>query len=352
MPESSDYTPAPWATDSFADARAAYDTHVGRSYNDAVSADVKAADLLPDRLTTDAEAPIEIIIDETASMGDWPAVIFSKLPYVDHEAQFYFGKGNYAIGFGAFGDANCPERYALQMRPFAVEAELPARLKELVIEGGGGGQIMESSELAAFFVDQKVDIPNAVRPILIFITDEKAYDTVSPEQAKKWCKVDLHQRMTTRELFESLKSKWAVYVILKPYHAVSEGSGGEDSTNRAVRQFWENLVGEDHIALLPDPNRVVDVIFGIFGKETGKVEEFRKELEDRQLKDAGGDKKVKTVLKALMSIHRDVDANAPQLPKGKSMKLLPAGSSNSVTRRAPGTNTRRSKSLLGDDDKK
>lgn len=365
MPENNDYEPAPWAAkDTFASARATYDTHVGRSYADAVDAGVKASDLLLAKLTTDVAAPIVIISDETGSMGEWPATIFSKLGYVDHEAEFYFGKGNYAVAFGAFGDANCnpPELYPVQMRPFAVGSELAPRLKELVIEKKGGGQIKESSELAGCYVDQNIEIPNAVRPILIFITDEKAYETVNPDQAKQWCKADLHQRMSTRDLFDSLKSKWAVYVILKPYDATSEGSP-ETSTNQEVRLFWEGLVGKDHVLPLPDPARVVDVIFGIFGQETGKYEDFVAELKDRQLKDDGGEKKVKTVLTALSSLHRDAGTGAPKLTKDKSLKKLPAPAADgksvkklpppdtkSVTRRDPGTTTKRSKSLLGDDD--
>jgi hypothetical protein len=350
MPETSDYTPAPWAGDSFASARDTYDVHVGRSYDDARTKGLKASDLLPDKISTDARAPIVVLCDETGSMGDWPATIFSKLPYLDHEARFYFGE-DYAIAFGAFGDANCrePEEFPVQLRPFAKDKELQDRLKELIIEGGGGGQVMETSELAALYVDQNVSVPNAVRPILIIITDEKSYDTISPETAKQWAKVDLKERLTTRALFESLKNKWSVYLIRKPYNSGSSDS--ETSTDRGIREHWEELLGSDHIAFLPDASRVVDVIFGIFAQETGKVEEFRQELMDRQLKDVGGDKKVEIALKALVTIHRDADAE-PKLLPAPSLKKLPGpdDAQHSMTRRNPGDKTRRSKSLLGDDD--
>lgn len=341
MPEGNDYEPADWSrSDTFASARAVYDVHVGRSYDDALSKGVKASDLVPDKMTSDAGAPIVILCDQTGSMGTWPATIFSKLGYLDNEAQFYFGD-DYAIAFGAFGDANSTTRetYPVQMRPFATGADLKTRLTELVIEGKGGGQKMETSELAALYVDRNVCVPKAVKPILILITDEKAYATISPDQAKQWSKVTLEERLTTKALFESLMAKWSVYLIRKPY---TENSGDTESTDdRQIRLFWEEILGTERIAFLPDAARVVDVIFGIFAQETGKIPEFRKELTDRQLKDAGGQQKIDVALKALLTIHRDA------LP-GPSLKKLPAPPprENSLTRRDDGAKSQRSKKLL------
>jgi hypothetical protein len=345
MPEHSDYTPAPWAADSFVSARATYDTHVGRSYDDAVKKGITATDLVPASISTTARAPVVIFVDQTGSMGAWPATIFSKLGYLDHEAKFYFDD-DYAIAFGAFGDANHNEDYPLQIRPFAKEDELQTRLKELVIEGGGGGTMSESSELCALYADNNIEMPNAIRPILILITDEKCYETVNIDQAKQWAKVDLHQRITTKDLFESLKSKFSVYLIRKPYS--NSKSNDEDSRDRDIRLSWEKLLGADRIAYLPDASRVVDVIFGIFAQETGKVNEYRKELADRQLKDAGGDKKVETALKALLTIHSAHDAQTKKRIAGPAATKTEPGKTGteSVTRRDPNVTTKRSKSLL------
>jgi hypothetical protein len=345
MPEDYDYTPAPWsAGDSFASARATYDVHVRRSYNDAVDKGLKASDLLPARITTDVRAPLGIVCDETGSMGDSPATIFAKYPFLAHEVEYYLGP-SWAMMLGAFGDINhdsCepPEKYPVQMRPFAKDKEVADRLKELVIEKRGGGQTCESAELTALYIDRNVEIPNAVRPILIFITNEHAYSQITTEDAKRWCKVELEKTISTKEVFESLKAKWAVYVIRLPYGHCSEDN--EDSTNRSIREFWEKLVGDDHVAFLPDAARIVDVILGIFAREAGMIDEFEKELKDRQLKDVGGEMKVLTATKALKTIHRDHHANA-----GNSVKKLPDGDkSKSITHRGDGSKSQRSKSLL------
>src|SRR5262245_45615202 len=105
MAETSDFTPADWsAGHPFSDARKAYDAHAGRSYADAAAKGVRSADLVPESVTTDSPSPVVILCDVTGSMGEWPATIFSKLPYLDHEAKEYLGEG-VEFCFGAIGDA-------------------------------------------------------------------------------------------------------------------------------------------------------------------------------------------------------------------------------------------------------
>jgi HPt (histidine-containing phosphotransfer) domain-containing protein len=86
------------------------------------------------------------------------------------------------------------------------------------------------------------------------------------------------------------------------------------------------LIPEDHIAYLADPARVVDVIFGILARETGRISDFRKEIEGRQTAD-----QVKTVYRALKTIHSiagtSAKPSAPALPEvsmtGKSTMHKP-----------------------------
>jgi hypothetical protein len=256
-------------------------------------------------------------------MGDWPATIFSKLPYLEHEGKEYLGE-DFEICFMAIGDAYCAERYPLQVRPFAKGLELKDRLKELVIEGGGGGQTTESYDLAGYYALEKVKIPNAIKPILIFIGDEQCYDMVDRGQVENLLGTKMEKALPIDVLFKKLREKFSVYIIRKPYGSSSGNSLSEE--DRRITKHWANLVGDDHIANLPAADRVVDVIFGIFAKETSRVAYFEQELEDRQLKDKDGDKKVELVYKSLRTIHGDgVD---------KGRKLL--GTGKSVTRRATG----------------
>ncbi len=307
--ESGDYDPGPWRGHDFSSARSTYDAHVGRSYDDAVDSGKKKEDLVEKVLKTESTSPLVICCDVTGSMGEWPATIFSKLPYLELEGKEYLGK-DMEISFAAVGDAYC-DHYPLQARPFTSGTALKDRLKELVIEGGGGGQVMESYDLAAVYYANKVEMPNAVKPIFIYIGDEKLYDSVDKQQAKDWTGVNLEKRLSTREAMEDLKKKFSVYLIRKPYGSIS--GDAMDPTNKDIYTAWESMLGADHIALLPDAGRVVDVIFGILAKETSRVEYFQKELTGRQKPG-----QVKTVLKSLTSIHTP-DHTRLKLPPGASL---------------------------------
>lgn len=312
MSESGDYDPGPWTGYSFASARKVYDAHVGRSYDDAKSSGKDPKDYVPSSLETKSESPLVIACDVTGSMGDWPATMFSKLPYLDLEGKEYLGKGM-EISFAAIGDAYC-DSYPLQVRQFVGGKSLEKELKGLVIEGGGGGQVQESYDLGAVYYANNVKMPNAINPIFIFIGDEGLYDGIDLGQAKEWARVDYKQRTSTKQVMEDLKKKYSVYLIRKPYNT---GSGdGMSGTDRNIYNQWASYLGEDHIAILPNASRVVDVIFGILAKETDRVDYFRKELTERQGKDKGGDKKIAEALKSLHTIHA---LPAPAAKKGMSI---------------------------------
>jgi len=315
MSESGDYSPGPWAGHDFSSARRSYDAYVGRSYDAAVTAGKATKDLIPDRIATNSSAPLIIVIDETGSMGDWPATIFSKLPYLENEGKEYLGE-DFEIAFMAIGDAYNSEQYPLQVRPFAKGLQLKDRLKELVIEGKGGGQTTETYELAALYANEKVDISKAIKPIMIFIGDEKCYDTIDPVAAKDLMGINLEKTLTTRAVFEKLKEKYSVYLIRKAYGSTGDNSMSSD--DKTITDHWAKLLGEDHISNLPKAERVVDVIFGILAKETGRIAYFEQELEDRQLKDKDGDKKVDMVYKSLRTIHAIPD-KARSVHTGKSV---------------------------------
>ncbi|VVB78555.1 Uncharacterised protein [uncultured archaeon] len=310
MSESGDYDPGPWSGYSFSSARARYDDHVGRSYDDAVSAKKSKKDLIERSLETKCESPVVIACDVTGSMGEWPAVIFSKLPYLDLEGKEYLGKGM-EISFAAVGDAYC-DTYPLQVRPFDCGKNLEKRLKELVIEGGGGGQCSESYDLAALYYSNNVKMPNAIHPLFIFIGDEGLYESIDKGQAKSVVGLDLKQRMNTKEVMDELKRKYSVYLVRKPYE-VSSGDG-MSSIDKQIYSQWESYLGADHIAILPEAGRVVDVIFGIMAKETRRIEYFEDELKGRQKPG-----QVKTVLKSLHSIHQVSGDSLPKITDGRSI---------------------------------
>ena len=335
MSESGDYSPGVWAGHDFASARRTYDASAGRSYDVAVKAGKATKDLIADDVTTKSTAPVIIVVDQTGSMGEWPKIMFSKLPYLEHETKEYLGD-DAEFCFMAIGDANAGgEKYPLQVRPFAKGLDLKKRLEELVIEGQGGGSGSETYELAALFAAEQISMPNAIKPIIIFIGDELVYDTISRDHAETLCGVKTEKPILTSAVFKKLQDKMAVYFIQKSYGTATSVGNAISERDRNAHDSWAKLVGNDHIALLPSADRVVDVIFGILAKETGRIAYFENELEDRQLADKDGKGKVDMVYKSLVTIHKIPDA-ARATGGGKSVmrksmkKLADAGGSKAM----------------------
>jgi hypothetical protein len=325
MSESADFDPGPWRGHDFKTARAVYDVHAGRSYTDAVAKGKDPLSLVPDSVETDSEAPLSILCDVTGSMGDFPATIFSKLGYVDIEGKSYLGP-DMKTSFGAIGDVTNDE-YPLQVRNFVTGKDMEKELKELVIEGKGGGTAQESYDMAMLYYARNVRMPNAkIKPIFIMIGDEGFY-AVTKKEYSKFFKGTLQGDVPIQQVADELKSKFSVYLIRKHYH----------TGDASIQSAWEGLLGKDHIVELPDASRVVDVIFGILAKETGKVDYFKKELAERQDED-----QVKTVMTSLKSIKLLEDGDKGRKP-AKSMKALPGGS---MTRRGKGESVKNSKPLM------
>lgn len=319
MSESGDYSPAPhWAGYDFASARSAYRDVIDRSYDDAIKKGVGANECVPEKIETSAESPLIIACDVTGSMGEWPQTIFSKLPYLEHEGQEYLGD-DFQISFAAIGDGPVGDRYPIQIRPFVRGAQLKDELASLIVEGGGGGNAEEGYDLCALYYAENCSCPGAIRkPIFIFIGDEGIYSYVDKAYAKEWCHVDLKERLEPKAVFERLKEKFSVYIIRKPYNCSGNSSS---ASNDRIQNQWVEFLGEDHVVSLPDPKRVVDVIFGILAKETGRIEYFRDELEDRQGKDRDGKDKIAAVLKSLHTIHTD-DKSVKKIEGPKKAKSV------------------------------
>lgn len=333
MTEFSDYSPASWRGHDYGSARSAYneyDTHTKRSYSDAKTSEKTHKDLVVPALYSNALATVIFWTDVTGSMHEWPTTIFSKLPFLELESRVYLGN-DLEFAFAAIGDATTDD-YPLQVRPFAKDADLETKMKELVIEGGGGGQATESYELGGMYSLRNVSMPNAVNPILIFIGDEQPYNFVDPDQARQYARVEIPQRIPTQKVFAELKRKYAVYFVQKPY-----GVSGTPKENRMsdidqriyqrIYRAWSSLIGEDHIAFLPDAGRIVDVVLGIFAKETGKIPYFRKEIEGRQRPE-----QVKMAYKSLETIHaalpdpqKEDDGGRPALESPSRMHKLEKG---------------------------
>ncbi len=295
------YDPGPWTGFDFKSARAAYDPHAGRGYGGSSSGSSGRStaltapsrtldDLVPARISTTARSPLVIAVDGTGSMGDFPQVMFEKLPLLDLGIKDYLDDSE--ISFAMVGDAD-GDRYPLQVRPFTKGKGLVDALNKLTIEGGGGGNMQESYDLAGLYYAHNADMPNATKPIFIWVCDEGVYDSVDKDWASQHARTKISKNLPAKDLFEDLKRQYSMYCIRKHYGNEVDGET-MTGNNLRIQKQWESYVGADRVKILNDPRRIVDVIFGILALETGREEFFEKELMYRQEPD-----QVATVMKSV-----------------------------------------------------
>lgn len=335
-----DYDPGVWKGYDYTSARKAYDhntvdPYAGRgytspSYSSPPSVRATSPDALPEKLKSEKKYPVAIITDGTGSMGDFPEVIFKKLPVLDNFAKEYLGD-DFDISFSMIGDVT-DRTPPLQARNFVRGLDLVENLNKLVIGKDGGGNERESYDLGALYYARNVEMPNAKKPILIFICDEHVYERNNPDDVKKFAHIDIKEAMTDKQVFDELKKKWSVYVIRKHY---GNGVDGDKMTgsNLEIQRQWVRLVGEDRIAILNDANRVVDVILGLLAVETGKEDFFTQEIKDRQTQ-----AQVDTIMKSMRTVG-----------SGAASKVAdPAVGTKSVTKKPADDDgkSKRSKSLI------
>ncbi|MBI4147839.1 hypothetical protein HY490_00965, partial [Candidatus Woesearchaeota archaeon] len=258
MSESGDsWDPGPWKGWSYTSARAAHDPSAGRGYGSRAGNASSAYDSSgrsyaatpPKSVSTDSPSPLVIAVDVTGSMGVFPETMFKKLPLLDLEMKEYLD--NPEICFIAVGDAYC-DSHPLQVQEFAKGKDLVDRLNGIHIEGGGGGQIMESYDLATVYGAHNIKMPKANRPIFIYVGDEGFYDTVDPDQAKRLAHVDLEKRLTSKQAVDDLKKKFsAVYCVRKLY----DGSDADhmSSIDKTLHAQWTKYLGDDKVVILNEP---------------------------------------------------------------------------------------------------
>lgn len=292
---------------SFHDARKSYDDLSVKNKSSASQAKYNFRDPF---LKTDSEYPIIIGIDTTGSMAEWPKIFFDKLPLLYKEAIKYFPECS--ISFQAINDFYADgEDVALQPAPFGKGAELDELIANLYPYGGGGGNGGESYEIFAAY-NSFLEAPNAkIKPIAIILGDEPLFEYVPEEVSKQYRIYEGSKKVTTKKVFDKLRKVCEVFLVRKPYYGF-----GQDEP---VMANWEKFGGFDRerIINIQDPKRVVDVILGIFGVLTNKVESFEEELTGRQDK-----KQVTEVLNSLKLLKTNYyDSKNPLDQKSKTVDI-------------------------------
>ncbi|WP_440104646.1 hypothetical protein [Streptosporangium sp. H16] len=243
-----------WSTDVYS-AAASYRAAKGSSafaYSDS-GARSAHPDLDPHGVTLresrdSAEHPnslaVAVLFDVTGSMGGVPRTLQTKLPDL---LGLLLRKG-YAtdpqILFGAIGDATC-DRAPLQVGQFESDNRMDEHLGKILLEGGGGGQMTESYELAMYFMARHTSIDcfekRGRRGYLFIIGDELPYPQVKRREVEKVVGERLRHDIPTKDMVAELTRIYDVYYIL-PAGASHAGDG-------RVLAAWRELLGQNVLEL-------------------------------------------------------------------------------------------------------
>ena len=128
-----------------------------------------------------ATLPVAVFFDVTGSMGEIPRTFQEKLPKLMTLLATAGGLADPQVLFGALGDAWC-DKVPFQVGQFESDNRCDEQLRAVFLEAGGGGQDMESYDLAYYFAARKTVIDSwekrAKKGYLFTIGDERFYQTL------------------------------------------------------------------------------------------------------------------------------------------------------------------------------
>ena len=199
--------------------------------------------------------PIIALFDVTGSMQRVPVVLQKQLG----ELFGILERGSYVkdpqVMVGAIGD-DVYDSVPLQIGQFESDNRVDEQLREIYLEGGGGGDKREGYALAAHFVNTKV-VTDAwekrqKKGYLFIIGDELNKDRLYSRSISKWLgEADTGEDLDVAKVYEDLKEKWEVFYLLPNLTAYYN--------DLEIARHWEALLGERFIKL-DDAEKVAEFI--------------------------------------------------------------------------------------------
>jgi hypothetical protein len=160
---------------------------------------------------------VAVLFDVTGSMQQVPRILQKNLPTL---MGLCLRKGyldDPAILIGAIGDATC-DLSPLQIGQFESGNEIENDLARLYLEGGGGGQQMESYELALYFLARKTSMDclekRGKKGYAFIIGDEMPYKKVKRREVEDVFGETIQADIPIREIIAEAREKFEIYFVL------------------------------------------------------------------------------------------------------------------------------------------
>lgn len=196
--------------------------------------------------------PIMIAFDVTGSMRSIPKVMQQKLPQLMDIILEKTDVKDPQILMSAIGDYHS-DRYPVQVGQFESDNRFDEQLRNIILEGNGGGQNMESYG-HTFYVAARMIAADAwekrgKKGYLFTIGDERFWPELSARELNEVYGVGVEASEQVADLIEEAKQRWEIFHIV-PTKTSYQGSNAD---------FWRTYLGERVIAL-DDANLVCETI--------------------------------------------------------------------------------------------
>jgi hypothetical protein len=213
-----------------------------------------------------ASNSIIISLDVTGSMGKVVRGIHADLPRLHEMLLGHQYIPHPQILFAAVGDATC-DQVPLQVGQFESDNRMDQNLENMILEGGGGGQMTESYELAMYVAARHTAIDcwekRQRKGYLFLIGDEMAYPFVKYHQVNKLLGDGLQADIPLETIIAEVRQRYHLYFVIP--------GGAAHGVDRNVLAFWGNYLGEQSIIRLERPEETSECIGLTIGVSEGVV---------------------------------------------------------------------------------
>jgi hypothetical protein len=211
---------------------------------------------------------VAAIFDVTGSMGSVPRVLQTKLGSLMRlliDEQYLLHP---QVLFGAVGDAYC-DRVPLQIGQFESGLEMDEDLGRIYLEGGGGGQVYETYELALYFMARHTTTDcherRGRKGYLFTIGDEKPYAQVRRQHVWHYIGDQLRQDIPVEQMVAEVQTRYDYFHIIP--------TNTTHGRSPDVQGRWRALLGE-RVLLLEDEAAVCETIALAIGLSEGVIRDL------------------------------------------------------------------------------
>jgi hypothetical protein len=209
---------------------------------------------------------VGVLFDVTGSMQQVPRILQANLPRL---MDLLIQKGyleHPQILIGGIGDATC-DRAPLQVGQFESGIEIEEDLGKLYLEGGGGGHITESYELALYFMAHHTAIDchekRGQPGYLFLIGDEIPYKKIKRREVERVIGDKLQADLPVEDVLASLQQRYEVYFIIPRMTS--------NWRNEEVHSRWLELLGQ-RVLRLEEPSGICELIASTIGLSEGCID--------------------------------------------------------------------------------